>query len=987
MPVTSHLHQQPAYTTPYRRRRQSQSRDTVDTESHRISSSIPSGPHQSRQAAAGPLSERDHTTPIRLGLAPQALQQDYNISQNHRNYNSQLHQPPRRKHTRRGSLIPSSGIPVLQAPKDPLLTNNTLPTSSSSLQSAEPLSPPSRPYFSPPSGRSDFEPRSPPQKNRRAPASRSSNGVATSTGPPPALSTQRPYPTDAPRRSWNPTEFAFAQQALSQTGLVGLGAGNRSSSGTIIAGQFGNNNEAHELNHHDSTDLSKIPRLNHSRPDESMNGRTVSRYGEDLLEDDRDRTLRALEGDFRSTEDGGEKANGEAEGGEDIFLNLARSSSTLGETSSRRRSRLPTTSSHRQSLPPNSFSSPLSRPSHDPNDPDPLLLPRRALDDSWQHSHLRKPSQSQSSNQRSQAPARDRTSLHPSDDVSRVQRLGLTPRASFSRAGTNRETSPDSNSRYSQRPSAPDAPGGLRAPTYRQSNLGLTSSNADSPPLPDRSASALGQNGNPGASRADGTESTTSTNAPSTVWDEVDDMKSRIRNLELKLSASSGQAMSSVSGDRPWTANTTVTTLSSSPQRGRGNSTSPSGSVVPGLPGGANIHPLLHAALSKTKDLMHPDVYKALEAAASDALSIAAAMGNANQHNGISFAHSVIGSGGLGSLASDRQLRRKADSMCRSLTELCIAMSENRSEPSAPNDQIQPYNGRPASRDRLTGQLEGRPDSVLHQRLRGASQEPEGFGGISGLGRPSPRTMSRLEARRTSMYGLNGSGGNSNGNSPRGQESTTPTQSSSAPNSTRLGRTSTILLRNRQGDFDDYEDRDGSFRAPSRATTDIGYIRNPPREYTSSQPLPDRGSPSSLPIRRHHISASVSSGSTPPISSNLSYSSSSINNNSNSTSQTTPRSRLLLDRSNPSTPNAYESTPNNNNNNNHNSNNITQPKLPAEDKPSIASVQGITGRLRTASLGISGAIPRRFRQSMGVPPGAEGPVAGVEGGGGGRYER
>jgi hypothetical protein len=552
--------------------------------------------------------------------------------------------------------------------------------------------------------------------------------------------------------------------------------------------------------------------------------------------------------------------------------------------------------------------------------------------------------------------------------VSRVQRLGLTPRASFSRAGTNRETSPDSNSSYPQRPPAPDAPGGLRTPLYRQSNLGLTSSHVDSS-LPDRSPSALGQNGHPGTPRADGTESTASTNALSTVWDEVDDVKSRIRNLELKLSASSGQAMSNASGDRPWTANTTVTTLSSSPQRGRGNSISPSGSAVPALSGLANVHPLLHAALSKSKDLIHPDVYKALEAAAFDALSIAAAMGSANQHSGISFAHSVIGTGGLGSLASDRQLRRKADSMCRSLTELCIAMSENRFEPTPMNNQIQQYNSRPASRDRPIGnQLEGRPDSVLNQRLRGASQEPEGPGGINGLEGPSSRTMSRLEARRTSMYGLNGSGSTSNGNSPRGQESTTPTQLQL--NSIRLSRTSTNLLRNRQSDFDDYDDRDGGFRAPSRATTDIGYARNPRREYTSSQPLPDRGSPSSLPVRpRHHLSASMSSSSTPPISSNLSYSSISSssnnnNNNNNNNNQTTPRSRHLLNRSSPS---AYENPPN------------PQNKLPSDEKGGSAGTQSITGRLRTASLALS--PPRRTRQSIGIP-GGDGSAES-----GGRYER
>jgi hypothetical protein len=587
-------------------------------------------------------------------------------------------------------------------------------------------------------------------------------------------------------------------------------------------------------------------------------------------------------------------------------------------TDNQSKSRLPTTFSHRQSLPPNSSSSPLIRPSHYPNDPGALSL--RDVDGPLQHRRIRNPSQSQSQSptQHFQTLTRDRASgVAPLGD-GRVRGLE-------SSLGTDGSYLP---------------------------NLGLTSSHVGSSPLPpDHSVIALDQNGKPGTPRADGTESTASTNAPSTVWDVLDDLKSRMRNLELgKLSATSGQAMSNVSGDRPWTANTTVTTLSSSPQRGRGNSISPSSSAVPGNPGIANVHPLLHAALSRTKDLINPDIYKALEAAASDALSIAAVMGSASQYSGISVAHSVIGSGGLGSLASDRQLRRKADSMCRSLTELCLALSENRTEPSSSMDShIQPYHSpRPASRDRPMGnRLEARSDSMMQIRHRGSSQEPESLGGISGLGRPSPRTASRLEARRSSMYGLNGPGNASNDNSPRGQETATPTQPSAPPNPSRLGRTSTVLLRNRRGDLDDHDDHDGNFRAPSRATTDIGYRSQ--REYTSQQPLPDRSSPSSqsgLPVRRHHISASVSSSSTPPFPSNLSYSS-----NSNNSSQSLARSRLLDHRPNTLhfTTSAHES--NNNNNDNNNNGNI-QGKGERVQEPSE----------KPHTTSFPRAIPRQFPQ-------------------------
>ena len=53
-------------------------------------------------------------------------------------------------------------------------------------------------YFTLQPGSSGGEPRSP--LNRRAPASRSSHGIETRSGPPPALSTQRSYNADSPWR-------------------------------------------------------------------------------------------------------------------------------------------------------------------------------------------------------------------------------------------------------------------------------------------------------------------------------------------------------------------------------------------------------------------------------------------------------------------------------------------------------------------------------------------------------------------------------------------------------------------------------------------------------------------------------------------------------------------------------------------------------------------------------------------------------------------
>ena len=67
-----------------------------------------------------------------------------------------------------------------------------------------PLLPPTGSYFVPQPGASGTEPRSP--LNKRPPASRSSNGVETFSGPPPALSTQRSYQGDSAIRHTVPVD-------------------------------------------------------------------------------------------------------------------------------------------------------------------------------------------------------------------------------------------------------------------------------------------------------------------------------------------------------------------------------------------------------------------------------------------------------------------------------------------------------------------------------------------------------------------------------------------------------------------------------------------------------------------------------------------------------------------------------------------------------------------------------------------------------------
>lgn len=90
--------------------------------------------------------------------------------------------------------------------------NTSIPRPSDTFSAKRPASSPSTPLYSPSTsthfnqqpGGLGIEPRSP--HSRRQPASRSSHGIQTSTGPPPALITQRSYTTDSAWKQSAPLE-------------------------------------------------------------------------------------------------------------------------------------------------------------------------------------------------------------------------------------------------------------------------------------------------------------------------------------------------------------------------------------------------------------------------------------------------------------------------------------------------------------------------------------------------------------------------------------------------------------------------------------------------------------------------------------------------------------------------------------------------------------------------------------------------------------
>ncbi|KAF2226795.1 hypothetical protein BDZ85DRAFT_256773 [Elsinoe ampelina] len=173
-------------------------------------------------------------------------------------------------------------------------------------------------------------------------------------------------------------------------------------------------------------------------------------------------------------------------------------------------------------------------------------------------------------------------------------------------------------------------------------------------------------------------DSVGSQTAASTVWDELDELKSRIKKLEVtghRLPSTANAAIASATAARPQTATTAPTTVSSSPQQVRKQIVPPSemtmGTTIP-----AEVHPTLQSALARARTTLKPQVYRPLEAAVMDSLAMATATGRhvATAMN-TSAASTVNGFG-----TSDRQMRRKVDSLCRNLADLCIAMCDSRSD-------------------------------------------------------------------------------------------------------------------------------------------------------------------------------------------------------------------------------------------------------------------------------------------------------------------
>jgi len=429
-----------------------------------------------------------------------------------------------------------------------------------------------------------------------------------------------------------------------------------------------------------------------------------------------------------------------------------------------------------------------------------------------------------------------------------------------------------------RRPSLTESNGGLpsRASHLRNANLTYGQGRTyNSSPLAPRAVDVSSHH--PGENHGvEGTESSASTAAPSMIWDELDEMKSRIHRLELtsKPAATSAAAMSRVSDDRPATAITNATSMSASPKRGAGANAAQADNAS--ATSSQREQPIILSALSKTKGVVSSDVYSAIESAANDALSLMSMMGAAGQPGPISSGASTIG--GSGSV-TDRQLRRKAESICRSLTELCLALTEE-----APDKATQITVTTPREQEAAVSPTASRFDSISSQRRPSALADQT----LARLN-PKARAPSSLEQRRTTLLSstplaspryaaLPGTPADAVGRkssllvSRRRTGTEEPEEQTGRKSSLLLrtrragteepeeGRKTSLLLRTRRGTNDE-EDEESRFRAPSRAVTEVNSLRPLRRDYASqsASPQDSNGAASSALPRRRLVPSSLNS--------------------------------------------------------------------------------------------------------------------------------
>lgn len=441
---------------------------------------------------------------------------------------------------------------------------------------------------------------------------------------------------------------------------------------------------------------------------------------------------------------------------------------------------------------------------------------RRRMSDQQERPNLRDFDQDQASQNAVIASyrslARERpASAHPAEDASRIRAgVSLRPSPLTPRSPVYQEnTDPLKYTR--RRSSVAESTPPLSGRQYKSNALayGHNKTYSSSPLV--RSFDLRSQTGQEHLHGMDGTESTTSTTAPSTLWDEIDEMRTRIHRLELtgKMPATSDAAVAGMTGERPVTANTVMTAASLSPKRPGALPADAQSVISPQR----DSHPLLLTALGKSRHLLSPEVFQALECVSQDALQLSSMMGLPGHPGPISSGASAIGST---TGVTDRQLRRKADSVCRGLTELCLALNEEAGQDrtATVSNNLEQHRGTPTTPTipkSNSGLPMSRRSSVAQDQALPQSQS-------------TSRIMSKYDERRHSAI----------------PSSAPPISLHTNPHhgDTNMGRRSSLLIsRTRRGKTEEPEEgRESPFLRTRRAQTlepeDRGKLTSPVRTRT-----------------------------------------------------------------------------------------------------------------------------------------------------------
>lgn len=288
-------------------------------------------------------------------------------------------------------------------------------------------------------------------------------------------------------------------------------------------------------------------------------------------------------------------------------------------------------------------------------------------------------------------------------------------RMSRIRSGSNRETTPDSSSAYGGRQSTHEPSPVFPPRAYRQSNLSYSTNGQDEHiPIARAPESKLGGRRRLQSNQMEDAESVVSTTASSTIWDVVEEAQYRAQNHALT-------GPPPAPGERPPTASTMTSYISTPPQFCKVVGTYRHKVVTDET----KIHPQLRVALAKSKSVMEPKFYQALEATALDALLMAGMTG------------SVVGLTTPPSPDSQpaRPLMHRADSLCHNLTGLFKMLLQEHSDEL--NADQETHEGP------LTSPDQGVEDEQGSTYVRASSEAPEY--------RSTSQVNGRTEARRRSM--------------------------------------------------------------------------------------------------------------------------------------------------------------------------------------------------------------------------------------------